>query len=263
MDLGLGARFAFVAASSRGLGRAVAEELAAEGASVALCARNEKQIHGAAGEIADRYRVQTFAIATDLAKAGAAERAVNAAIEEFGRIDILVTNAGGPPAGKFESHDSEAWSNAVSLNLESVIGLTRAALPGMKQRRWGRIINITSIAVKQPVDDLILSNSIRAAVVGMARTLANEVASFNVTVNNVLPGYTRTERIDELTAFGAKQTGKSEEEIRAVWEQQIPMGRLADPHEFAALVAFLASERASYITGSSIAVDGGWIKSLL
>src|SRR5207253_6084239 len=152
---------------------------------------------------------------------------------------------------------------AIALNLESVIALIRAALPGMKQQRWGRIINITSIAVKQPVDNLILSNSIRAAVVGMARTLANEVAPFNVTVNNALPGYTRTERIDELTAYNAKQSGETEEEIRGVWEKQIPMNRLGEPREFAALVAFLASERASYITGASITVDGGWVKSLL
>ncbi|HUP89907.1 MAG TPA: SDR family oxidoreductase [Longimicrobiales bacterium] len=263
MDLGLRGKFAFVAASSRGLGRAVADELGAEGANVAVCARNEQLIHDVAREIADKHRVKTFAIAADLSEDGEAERAVNAALKEFGRVDVLVTNAGGPAAGKFESHDDQAWSNAIKLNLQSAIGLTRAALPGMKERRWGRIINITSIAVKQPVDNLILSNSVRAAVVGMARTLANEVASFKVTVNNVLPGYTRTERIDELTAFSAKQTGKTEDEIRGVWEQQIPIGRLGEPHEFAALVAFLASERASYITGSSIAVDGGWIKGLL
>jgi 3-oxoacyl-[acyl-carrier protein] reductase len=263
MDLGLRGKYAFVAASTRGLGRAVAEELAAEGAAVALCARHQEQVDDAAGDIHRRCNVQTLGIAVDLAQRGEAQRAVEAAITHFGRIDVLVTNAGGPPAGLFESHSDEAWRNAVSLNLDSVIGLIRAALPGMKERRWGRIINVTSIAVKQPVDNLILSNSIRAAVVGMARTLANEVASFNITVNNVLPGYTRTERIEELTAYNAKQTGKSIAEIRAAWERQIPMGRLGEPKEFAALVAFLASERASYITGSSIAVDGGWIKSLL
>ena len=262
MDLGLGNKIAFVAASSRGLGRAVAEELAAEGARIAMCARNEKQIHDVANKIADEHRVETWAAAADLSKPGEAARVVEEAIKRFGRIDVLVTNAGGPPAGPFESHDDAAWQNAVRLNLESVIGLTRAALPGMKERRWGRIINVTSIAVKQPVDNLILSNSVRAAVVGMARTLANESAPFNVTVNNVLPGYTRTERIDELTAYNASQTGKSEAEVRAMWEQQIPMGRLGVPREFAALVAFLASERASYITGTSIPVDGGWIRSI-
>lgn len=263
MDLGLKGKTAFVAASSRGLGRATAEELAAEGANVALCARDEGRISDVANQIARQFHVTMFAVAADLAKPGEAERAVQSAISHFGHIDILVTNAGGPPAGKFENHDDSAWANAVKLNLDSVIGLTRAALPGMKERRWGRIINVTSIAVKQPVDNLILSNSIRAAVVGMAKTLANEVAAYNITVNNVLPGYTRTERIEELTAFSARQSGKSEAEIRAVWEQQIPMARLGEPREFAALVAFLASERASYITGSSIAVDGGWIKSLL
>lgn len=263
MDLGVRGKFAFVAASSRGLGRAVAEELAAEGVNVALCARHEKSIHDVANSIARTHGVETFATRADLSQSGEAHRAVAEAIAHFGRIDILVTNAGGPPAGPFDSHNDEAWRNAVMLNLESVIGLTRGALPGMKERQWGRIINVTSIAVKQPVENLILSNSIRAAVVGMARTLANEVAPFNVTVNNVLPGYTRTERIDELTAFSAQQTGKSEDEIRAVWEHQIPMGRLGEPREFAALVAFLASERASYITGTSITVDGGWVKSML
>ncbi len=263
MDLGLRGKYAFVAASSRGLGRAVAEELACEGAHVAVNARNAQKINDVADDIFQRCRVQTKGIAADLSQPGEAQRAVEAAIAHFGRIDILVTNAGGPPAGPFESHTDEAWRSAMELNLESVIGLVRAALPGMKARRWGRIINVTSIAVKQPVDNLILSNSIRAAVVGMARTLANEVAAFNITVNNVLPGYTRTERIDELTAYNAKQSGKTEAQIRAIWEQQIPMGRLGEPKEFGALVAFLASDRASYITGASIAVDGGWIKSLL
>ena len=145
----------------------------------------------------------------------------------------------------------------------SVVELTRAVLPGMKERRWGRIINVTSIAVKQPVDNLILSNSVRAAVTGFARTLANEVAPFGITVNNVMPGYTRTQRVEELAERNASLKGTSPDAERAVWEGQIPMARLGESSEFAAMVAFLASERASYTTGASIPVDGGWIRGLL
>ena len=149
------------------------------------------------------------------------------------------------------------------VNLESAIDLTRAVLPGMKERRWGRIMNITSIAVKQPVDKLILSNSVRSAVTGLARTLANEVAPFGITVNNVLPGYTRTERVVELAEAIARREGITATDAENRWISEIPMRRLGEPHEFAALVVFLCSERASFITGTSITVDGGWVKSLL
>ena len=262
MDLGLRGKIALVAASSRGLGRAIAEELAAEGAHLVLCSRREEVIRSAADVIARDHGVRALGIAADLSVAGEAARVVEAA-NRFGRVDILITNAGGPPAGPFESHDDAAWRAAIAMNLESVIALTRGVLPGMKQGGWGRIINVTSIAVKQPVDNLILSNSVRAAVTGFARTLANEVAPHGITVNNVLPGYTRTERVEELAEYTGKQTGKTPDEARQVWERQIPMARLGEPREFAALVAFLASERASYITGTSITVDGGWVRSLL
>ena len=263
MEFGLRDKVCLVAAASRGLGRAVAEELAAEGGQLIICARGEQAIRDTADEIAGQHGVEVLPVAADLAVAGEAQRVVDAGVEKFGRIDVLVTNAGGPPAGPFERHDDNAWRSAIALNLESVIALIRGVLPGMKERSWGRVINITSIAVKQPVDNLILSNSVRAAVTGMARTLANEVAQHGITVNNVLPGYTRTERVEELAEFTAKQTGTSVDEAIAVWERQIPMRRLGEPREFAALVAFLASERASYITGTSIPVDGGWIRSLL
>jgi 3-oxoacyl-[acyl-carrier protein] reductase len=263
MNLGLTHKVALVAASSRGLGRAVAEELAAEGSHLVICSRREDAIRSAAAAIAENHNVDVIPITADLTLNGEAERVARAGIEHFGRVDVLVTNAGGPPAGPFETHDQQAWRNAVALNLESAIALIRGVLPGMKERKWGRIINITSIAVKQPVDNLILSNSVRAAVTGMARTLANEVAQHGITVNNVLPGYTRTERVEELAEYTASKSGISAADARAVWERQIPMGRLGEPREFAALVAFLASERASYITGTSITVDGGWVKSLL
>jgi 3-oxoacyl-[acyl-carrier protein] reductase len=262
MDLGLEGRVAFVAAASRGLGFAIAESLAIEGVGIACCARTP-QIHARAAELGQRFGVATLGIEADVSVPADVERAVAAAGDRFGRIDILVTNAGGPPPGPFESHGPEAWQRAIALNLDSVVNLVRAVLPGMKERRWGRILNVTSIAVKQPVDGLILSNSVRAAVTGFARTLANEVAPFGITVNNLMPGYTRTERLEELAGANAKAKGTSPEAAFAAWEQQIPMGRVGEPHEFAALAAFLASARASYITAQSIAVDGGWIKSLL
>ena len=262
MDLGLQGRTAFVAASSQGLGRAIAEALAAEGVRLALCARTER-IKTVASEIAAKYQVQTMGVVADVSVLQDISRAVELAAEAFGAIDILVTNAGGPPPGPFESHGAEAWQHAVDLNLMSVVNLCRAVVPGMKERRWGRILNVTSIAVKQPVDGLILSNSVRAAVTGFARTLANEVAPFNITVNNLLPGYTRTERLVKLADNIAATKGITSDAAYAAWEHQIPMGRVGEPEEFAALAAFLASERAGYITAQNIAVDGGWIKGLI
>ena len=263
MDLGLKNKVAIVAASSRGLGRAVAEALAAEGVDLALCARGAAALEETAQAIRHASGVRVVAIAADLAQPEDVARVAAEALRAFGRVDILITNGGGPPAGPFESHSADAWRAAVRQNLESVVELTRAVLPGMKERHWGRIINITSIAVKQPVDNLILSNSVRAAVTGFARTLANEVAPCGVTVNNVMPGYTRTDRVTELASRNASLKGTSPAAEVALWENQIPMARLGDPREFAAMVVFLASERASYTTGASIPVDGGWIRSLL
>jgi 3-oxoacyl-[acyl-carrier protein] reductase len=263
MDLGLGDKVALVAASSRGLGRAVAEELAREGAQLVLCARGEAALRETAEAIRASTGVRVEAVPADVSQPAGVAKVVSAAMGAFGRVDVLVTNGGGPPAGPFETHSLEAWHEAMRQNLDSVVELTRAVLPGMKERRWGRIINVTSIAVKQPVDNLILSNSVRAAVTGFARTLANEVAQYGITVNNVMPGYTRTQRVDELAARNATLKGTSAEAQLAVWESQIPAGRLGAPEEFAAMVAFLASERASYTTGASIPVDGGWIRALL
>ena len=263
MDLGLTGKIALVAASSRGLGRAVAEELAREGVQLVLCARGDDALQETAAAIRAASGVQVEAVTADVSRPADVTRVTETAMRTFGKVDILVTNGGGPPAGPFESHSADAWHDAVRQTLDSVVELTRAVLPGMKARRWGRIINVTSIAVKQPVDNLILSNSVRAAVTGFARSLANEVAPFGVTVNNVMPGYTRTKRVDDLAARNASLRGTSPESEVAAWEAQIPMRRLGDPAELAAMVAFLASERASYTTGASIPVDGGWIRSLL
>jgi 3-oxoacyl-[acyl-carrier protein] reductase len=263
MDLGLKNKVALVAAASRGLGRAVAEELAAEGASLVLCARNAQMLTETSDAITRKSGADVLAVPADVAVVRDVTRVVASGIERFGRIDILVTNAGGPPAGDFEHVTREQWELATRLTLYSAIELARHVLPGMKERRWGRILNITSIAVKQPVENLILSNSLRAGVTGFARTLANEVAPLGITVNNILPGYTRTERVEELAAMMAAKEGISAAEFKARWEQEIPMKRLGEPREFGALAAFLVSERASYITGTSIQVDGGWIRSLL
>jgi len=263
MDLGLKNKIALVTAASRGLGRAVAEELAAEGASLIICSRKADAIERVAVEINGTTGAEVLGVAADVANPDDVARLVQAGIERFGRIDILVTNAGGPPAGQFESFTLGQWEGATRLLLHSAVELARHTLPGMKARGWGRILNITSIAVKQPVDNLILSNSLRAAVTGFARTLANEVAGFGVTVNNIMPGYTRTERVEELAQMMSEKQGITPVEFIARWEKEIPMRRIGEPREFAALAAFLVSDRASYITGTSIPVDGGWIKALM
>jgi 3-oxoacyl-[acyl-carrier protein] reductase len=263
MDFGLRGKVALVAAASRGLGRAIAFELANEGAQIVMCARGREALDAARDDIASRTKTDVHAIVADVTDATHIARVTAEATDRFGRVDILVTNAGGPPAGPFETHTWDVWEKAVNLTLRSAVELTRAVLPGMRARKWGRVINVTSIAVKQPVDNLILSNSLRSAVTGFARTLANEVATDGITVNNILPGYTRTERVEELATATAKRDGIAPHDVMARFEREIPMKRLGEPPEFAALAAFLASERASYITGQSIAVDGGWIRSLL
>ncbi|MYH50820.1 MAG: SDR family oxidoreductase [Gammaproteobacteria bacterium] len=263
MDLGLTGKVALVAASSRGLGRAVAEEFAREGARLVMCARGDDDLNRTRNRIARDTGSRPVAVAADLTDPEGVRRVTDTAVEAFGQVDILVTNTGGPPSGPFEAHSPEAWRTAVAQNLESVLNLTRAVLPGMRERGWGRIVNVTSIAVKQPVDGLILSNSVRAAVTGFARTLANEVARDGVTVNNVMPGYTRTARLDWLAGQIAAREDIDREAAFDRWASEIPAGRVGAPAEFAALVTFLASERASYITGTSIPVDGGWIRALV
>lgn len=259
MDLGLSGRVALVAASSRGLGRAIAEEFCSEGAKVSLCARGAEALERTRAEL-EVSGARVIATPTDLSDGTSVQELVERTVREFGPIEILVTNTGGPPAGSFESHDQSAWDQAVRENLDSVLHLCRAALPAMKKRRFGRILNVTSIAVKQPVDGLILSNAVRAAVTGFARSLANEVAPFGITVNNLLPGFTRTRRLEDLATTVGGEAGA--QAAFDGWNAQIPMGRVGEPKEFAALAAFLASDRASYITGTSIPVDGGWTRSL-
>lgn len=263
MDLGLKGKVALIAAASRGLGRAVAEEVAKEGASLVLCARSEDKLSETCEAIRQSTGVEVLAVPADVSDTASINNVVQEGLKKFGGIDILVNNSGGPPASSFEGITADMWEAATRLLLSSVIEMTRAVLPGMKERGWGRVLNITSIAVKRPIDNLMLSNSLRAAVTGFARTLANEVAPFGITINNILPGYTLTERVVELAESISAKECITPEEVRSRWEREIPMRRLGEPREFAALAAFLVSERASYITGSSIAVDGGWVRSLL
>ncbi len=263
MDLGLTGKTALVAASSQGLGLAVAEELASEGASLVMCARGEETLSSACRSIRGRTGAAVIGIPADITVPEDIVRVFDQGLDRFGHIDILITNSGGPPAGTFDKLSREQWDQAAAGVLMNVVEMCRLCLPGMKERGWGRILNITSIAAKQPVENLMLSNSLRAAVTGFAKSLAYEVASFGVTVNNILPGYTATDRVVHLAETLAENEGVEPLAIRSRWESEIPMRRLGRPEEFAALAAFLVSERASYITGSSVAVDGGWIRTLV
>ncbi len=263
MDLGLAGRVAIVAAASKGLGRAVALELAREGAQVAICARTAADLEAAANLIRQGAGREVFWQALDVTDYPRVQKFVDEVERRFGRVDICVTNAGGPPAKKFVDISVEEWRAAVDLTLMSAVYFAREVLPRMRKNHWGRLITITSISVKQPIDGLLLSNSIRAAVTGLARTLANEFGADGITVNNVCPGYTLTERLDELSEKQARDAGVPREKIFEQWTSQVPLGRLAQPEEFAALVTFLASARASYINGATIAVDGGFVRSLL
>ncbi|HEY5691959.1 MAG TPA: SDR family oxidoreductase [Cyclobacteriaceae bacterium] len=253
MDLGLRGKVAFIAASSQGLGRAVAMELAREGASIILCARNNEELTNAKNEIAAKG-VKVLALVGDLSLATDRERMIRTSLKEFGKVDVLVTNTGGPPSGKFETLKQEDWDKAYQQLLVSAVDLVQGFLSGMKKQKWGRIIAITSQAVKQPVNNLILSNAVRASVAGLMKSLSNELGEYNITVNNVMPGYTETARLKKLIA--------GDPAVQQV-TSEIPLGRFGKPEEFAAAVCFLASERASYITGVSLAVDGGWIKNII
>ena len=262
MDFGLKDRVALIAAASRGIGYAAARELAREGARVFLCSRDERRASAAAQAIHEETGANVAGIRADVTNGSDTEALVNLALERAGHVDICVTNAGGPPATTFANTDIEMFRNAFELNALSAIRLARLVLPGMRERKWGRIINITSISVKQPVEGLLLSNTVRAGLTGWAKTVSNEVAADGVTINNVAPGYTLTERQDELATARGQALGKSKQEMIDMWAAQTPMRRIASPEEIAGAIAFLASERASYITGVTLQVDGGWTRGL-
>lgn len=262
MDLGLKGRVAIVAAASQGLGKGVALALAREGTKVAMCARTPATLQAAAAEIRQQTGAEVLDSAADVTDYAQVRRFVAETVERFGRVDICVANAGGPPAKSFAETSVDDWHNTVNLNLMSTLYFAREVLPLMQKARWGRFLTITSVSVKQPIDGLILSNSVRSAVSGLVKSLSNEYGKHNVLVNNICPGYTRTDRLTELSSRLAASEQAKPEDIQRRWSSQIPLGRLGEVEEFASVVAFLASERASYITGSSIAIDGGLVRGI-
>jgi len=263
MDLGLKDRVALVAASSKGLGKACAQELAREGARVVICARDPEHLAAAADEIASATGAEVLPVEADLTDHAQIRNLVAQTLDLFGRIDVLVTNNGGPPAGYFDGFDDEAWLQAHQLTLMSAVRLIREVLPAMRAQKWGRIVNITSVSVKQPIDNLLLSNVYRPGVIGLAKTLSAQVAADGITINNVAPGYTRTDRVLDLARARAAEGEQTVEEVLTGTAADVPLGRMGQPGELAALVAFLASDKAGYITGATIQVDGGYVRSLL
>ncbi len=263
MDLGLTNKIAVVGASSKGLGKAIALGLAQEGSKVTICARDNNVLEKTADEIRNATNSEVLAIPTDVSDPKQVEVLIAKTIGHFGGIDILVNNAGGPKAGRFDDLSAEDYLDAVHLNLMSTINLCRAVIPWMRKRGSGRIINLTSVSVKQPVDGLMLSNMARTGVIGFAKTLATELASDKILVNNVCPGIIFTDRIKQLATVRAEEAGITYEEALEKMTADIPLGRIGNSEEFANLVVFLASEKSSYITGATIQVDGGMVRSLL
>lgn len=262
MDLGLQGRAAVVTASSKGLGRAVAELLAAEGCDVAICARNEDALRETEALLL-KTGVRVRATVADVSKPEDCRRVVEGAAAEFGRLDIVVPIAGGPPPGPFDAFDDAAYRAAIELNLMSVVRLCGAAVPFMRERRWGRIVTVQSVAIKQPLQGLVLSNTARAGVAGFCKTLANELAADGITVNTVCPGPTMTDRIRRLANDAVEKAGMTFEDAIKAFESDIPMRRLGTPEEVASMVVYLASEPAAFTTGCTIQVDGGMTRSLL
>ncbi len=262
MDLGLKGRVAIVAASSQGLGKATAYALATEGCNVALCARNQNALEEVAAELKNKYGVKALHRAMDVTDEKAVKEFVVAVGKEFGRIDICVTNAGGPPAKPFLELTMEEWRRAVELNLLSAVAFCREVIPWMQKRKWGRIITITSSSVKQPIPDLVLSNSIRTGVVGLVKSLSTLYGRDGILVNNVGPGYTRTDRLKELAASRAKASGGKPEEMYEKWAADTATGKIAEPEDVAATIVWLASEQARSITGQTVLVDNGAYRGL-
>ncbi|MBI3660683.1 SDR family oxidoreductase [Candidatus Acetothermia bacterium] len=262
MDLGLKGKIAAVAAASQGLGKAIAQRLAQEGASVAICARTASDLKKTAEEIRKSTSARVLDIAVDLTEPQSAKEFIGRTVKEFGGLDILVTNSGGPSAGSFVQFSDSDWEKAFQLLIMSTVRLCREAIPHLQKSNAGRIINVTSTSVKQPIPNLLLSNALRPSVIGLAKSLALELAPYRIAVNSVCPGSTATQRLEEIFAARAKELGASSEEVRNYWLKDIPMGRFGKPEELAALVAFLASEHAGFITGVAVQADGGQVRGV-
>jgi 3-oxoacyl-[acyl-carrier protein] reductase len=262
VDLGLKNRNVIVAASSDGIARAAAEKFAAEGANVAMCSRDQNRVNAAAAQIRDRYQARVLAEALDVTDEAAVVAFVKHVTQEFGGVDVCVMNAGGPPPKMFLATTTEEWHRAVEMNFMSMIHFARSVLPGMQKNHWGRLVAITSVTVRQPVTDLIYSNAVRAGVLGLLKSLANEFGKDGITVNNVGPGYTATERLKQLIAKRSQELGITPAEFEARLGVEAPLKRIAQPDEVADAIVWLASDRASFITGQTLLVDGGWFKGL-
>lgn len=263
MQTGLENKCAIVCAASRGLGWATAMSLAREGARVAICARRVEALEAASAAIRAASGALVVPIVADVSRAEDIDRLIERAASALGGIDILVANTGGPKSAPFEALTDEDWRGAIDSLIMSAVRLCRGVIPHMRRRGGGRIVFVTSVSVKQPIDGLVLSNALRAAVTGLSRTLANELAPDRILVNSVAPGYTRTDRVLELAEASAAREGITAEAVQRRIEEKIPLHRLATPEEFADVVTFLASDRASYLTGTTIQVDGGFVRSLL
>ncbi|MBI2214420.1 MAG: SDR family oxidoreductase [Acidobacteria bacterium] len=263
MNLGISGRGAIVGGSSSGIGLACADLLLGEAVRVVLVSRGEEKLARVAASLSSKHEREVFWVAADLATPEGAATAFREAEAKLGAVDIVVNNAGGPKSGPFESLSDADWESSFHLNLMSAVRLTRLASAGMRERRWGRIVNITSTSVKQPVEGLMLSNAIRMSVVGFAKTLADELGAFGITVNTVAPGYTGTERLAELAAAKAQRSGVTKESVLEEWRSSVPLRRIGLPEEVAAAVVWLCSEQGAYITGVTLSVDGGRTRASL
>ena len=267
MDLGLRDKIVLVTAASAGIGRAAAEAFAREGARIALCARRVDILETTAAALRARHGVEVIALPCDVADATQIDVMVEQVVAHYGTVHVLVNNAGGPPPGRSDQVTDADWQRAFDLTLMSAVRATRAVLPHMRRQRWGRVVNVSSYSVKQPIPDILLSNALRLGVAGWAKTLATEVARDNVLINTVGPGWTRTDRVTQMLESRARASGSTgaaaitAADAEAAIVRDVPIGRLGEPEEVADVIAFLASERASFVTGTFLAVDGGVVQS--